>query len=221
MRVLVAIAVQFPAVRDAQMRSRWPPSPRSRLFAPLWSMVAGSAGDCPSRPAVRWRALDPLPGCIAFQVQALLGEKPVALLAKPFQLSLHPLEQRFRRGGANSGALELKDFFALATNLRAHVLDLGTDVFDCGHGQTWDFAQKNKRRTKSQDPLALELSAELLNEFSQVVGILRSAWSELRAGGLQLATAACLTSSRARLSPVQEHPWLYLKSSGDARDIVE
>lgn len=93
-----------------------------------------------SHPAVSRGADDFLAGGVSL-IQPPLTHKPVPLFDKPLHLGLHSLEQRFSRSRSYPGPLELEDFLTLAADLRAHVLDLRADVFECGHGITWDFAQ--------------------------------------------------------------------------------
>jgi hypothetical protein len=82
----------------------------------------------PSHPAVSRGADDFLAGRVSL-VQAPLTHKPIPLLDKALHFGLHALEQRFSRSRAYPGPLELEDFLSLAADLRAHVLDLGADVF--------------------------------------------------------------------------------------------
>jgi hypothetical protein len=66
----------------------------------------------------------PIPALCRHRLLQLL-----ALDAKLVDLDLHPQQEKFSGGGRYTGALQLQDFPALPSDLDAHVLDFGVNVF--------------------------------------------------------------------------------------------
>jgi hypothetical protein len=67
----------------------------------------------------------------------LFFPKPVAFSAERVDLGLHPAKQQFGRYRVDPGPLELEDVLALPSDLKAHTLDFGTNMFKLHHGLAW------------------------------------------------------------------------------------